>query len=80
MKIKHLEYPSPDVLWGFWLKNKEITSWFELTRDVAVIPVSSATAERAFSVYTGLLSDSQKSSLLDKVEGTLMIRMIIHIV
>ena len=75
VKIKHLEYPSPDVLWGFWLKNKEITSWFELARDVAVIPVSSATAERAFSVYTGLLSDSQKSSLLDKVEGTLMIRM-----
>ena len=75
VKIKHLEYPSPDVLWGFWLKNKEITSWFELARDVAVIPVSSATAERAFSVYTGILSDSQKSSLLDKVEGTLMIRM-----
>ena len=57
------------------MKNKEITTWFELARYVAVIPVSSASAERVFSMYTGILNDNQKRSLLDKVEDTLMIRM-----
>jgi len=40
-----------------------------------VIPVSSAAAERAFSIYSGILSNLQKKSLKDKVESTIMIRM-----
>ena len=38
-------------------------------------PVSSAAAERAFSVYSGIFSNLQKKSLKDKVESTIMIRM-----
>ena len=44
-------------------------------KDVIVIPVSSAVAERAFSRYGGMLNNLQKKSLQDTIESNIVISM-----
>ena len=58
-----------------WFSTCIFKNWLILAQDVAVIPVSSAATERAFSKYTGILTNLQKKSR-NKVQSTNMIRMI----
>jgi hypothetical protein len=62
-------------LWKFWKKYKLVLAqWYKGACEVALIMTSSASCERAFSLYVTMFSDYQQSCLEDRVEGSIMIR------
>ena len=69
------DLPMPYEMWKFWEENElRLPNWANVSNNVALIATSSADAERGFSMYTGLISNQQKSSLEDKIEATVLIR------
>ena len=71
--IKQKTYFTADAMWQFWQRYKGLRSWHRVAMEVALIPTSSASSERAFSIHTGRENKNQKSSLPDKREATVMI-------
>ena len=72
-KVKNV--PMPYEMWRFWRENSlTLPTWADVSNNVALIATSSADAERGFSMYDGLVSKQQKSSLQDKIEATVLIR------
>ena len=72
-KVK--DVPMPYEMWRFWRENSlTLPTWADVSNNVALIATSLADAERGFSMYDGLVSKQQKSSLQDKIEATVLIR------
>ena len=62
-------------LWNFWKKYKLVLAQsYKGACEVALIMTSSASCERAFSLYVTMFTDAQQSCLEDRVEGSIMIR------
>ena len=72
---KEIYLPMPYEMWRFWKQNALLLpKWADVSNNVALIATSSADSERGFSMYSGLISNQQKSSLEDKIEATVLIR------
>ena len=48
--------------------------WSELMRDVCIVTAASASVERAFSILRRSFGTSQKTSLQDYIEGSVMLQ------
>jgi len=68
------DYPDPDML-AWWRRfGHEIPTWASATKKALLLQPTSASCERVFSHLNGMLSIRQKSSCMDLVEASLMLR------
>jgi hypothetical protein len=63
-------------LWLFWVAHiLNLPSWFSAAENVALIQPSSGCSERVFAMATNIFDETKASTLEDRKEGTVMIRM-----